>query len=328
MNCKERVRRTAAFEETDRAPAGLFGTHPDYEDRLAEYAGAGSAEAMYRLFGIDVWHSRVGLTYTGSPGPDKPQPFAEVSSADKVEAWPFPDMKDYDASDLVRHLEDHREFSVCGGINSAVFHHYLGMCGQENAFCFLRTQPETAKAIIRRITDFWVSYLRKVLEAGRGLIDIIENCNDFGTQRSMFISPEDFRTFFKPEIKRLYDTAKEYGVLYMQHSCGAVSPIIPDFIEMGADILNPIQVTAADMDIEDLVRRFGGKITFYGGIDTQFLLPNGPEERIRRETKKLLGLFPRGGLILSGTQGLMDDIPLSHAAAMLDLHNRKKDTGI
>ena len=139
----------------------------------------------------------------------------------------------------------------------------------------------------------------------------------------MFISREDFCEFFKPEIKRLYNTAKEYGVIYMQHSCGAVKPIIPDFIEMGADILNPIQVMADGMDIEDLVQKFKGKITFYGGIDTQILLPNGPEDKIRQEVIKLIKYFyGSGGLILSGTQGLMDDIPLSHAAAMLDLKNR------
>ncbi|MHB1154307.1 MAG: uroporphyrinogen decarboxylase family protein [Eubacteriales bacterium] len=322
MNSKERVRRAVNFIEADRVPAGLFGTHPDYELGLAKYIGVGNIEEMYKQLGVDIWHSQAGLSYVGSPGPNVAQPFAEVSTVDEVEAWPFPDMKDYDTTEFIKHLETHQDFSVCGGINSAVFHHFLGMCGQENALCFLKTQPDVAKAIIRRITDFWVAYLRKILESGRGLIDIIENCNDFGAQRSMFISPDDFREFFKPEMKRLYDTAKEYGVMYMQHSCGAVKPIIPDFIEMGADILNPIQVMAIGMDLDELVRRFGGRITFYGGIDTQILLPNGPEELIRSETVKLIKFFDRGGLILSATQGLMDDIPFSHAVAMLDLKNR------
>lgn len=324
MNSKDRVRRAVTFKEADRVPAGLFGTHVDYEERLAKFIGAGSIEEMYRILGIDIWHSQVGLKYTGSMNLAlNPHPFAEVSTVDEVEAWPFPDLNDYDATDLVRHLEAHQDFCVCGGINSAVFHHFLGMCGQENALCFLKLQPAVAKAIIRRITDYWVDYLKKVLESCSGLIDIIENCNDFGTQRSMFISREDFCEFFKPELKRLYNTAKEYGVIYMQHSCGAVKPIIPDFIEMGADILNPIQVMADGMDIEGLVQKFKGKITFYGGIDTQNLLPNGPEDKIRQEVIKLIQYFNNsGGLILSGTQGLMDDIPLSHACAMLDLKNR------
>jgi len=331
LNSKERVKRVVAYREVDRVPAGLFGTHVEYEMGLAKYIGVSSIEEMYRVLGVDVWHCRTGLRYTAQPvfrngirtdiwgianvGP----PFAKVSSVDEVEAYPFPDAKDFDATELVKEIEEHQEFTVCGGINSAIFHNYLAMCGQENGFCYLKQQPEVAKAIIHRITDFWVGYLRKVLEAGRGKIDIIENCNDFGTQRGMFISVEDFREFFRPQLQRLYDTTKEYGVIYMQHSCGAISPIIPDFIEMGADILNPIQTRAAGMEIEKLVKEYKGKITFYGGIDTQYLLPRGPEESIRTEVQRLTGYFGRGGgLILSGSQGLMEDIPYAHAVAMLE----------
>ncbi|WP_049783361.1 uroporphyrinogen decarboxylase family protein [Mahella australiensis] len=326
MNSKERVRRAVAFKEVDRVPAGLFGTPTYYEEGLAKYIGTGSIEEMYCALGVDIWHCKFGLKYVDDT-PNPPQnyagitklPFEYVYTVDEVEAYEFPDISKFDAAELAKEIEEHQQFAVCGGINSAIFHHYLWMCGQENALCYLKSQPDVAKAIIRRITDFFVEYLKKVLEAGRGKIDIIENCNDFGTQRSMFISPDDFREFFKPQLKRLYDTAKEYGVMYMQHSCGAIAPIIPDFIEMGADILNPIQVMADGMDIERLAKEYKGKITFYGGIDTQHLLPEGPEERIREEARKTVGYFDKeGGYILSGSQGLLDDIPYSHAVAMLE----------
>ncbi len=188
----------------------------------------------------------------------------------------------------------------------------------------LSLAPEIAKAIIRKITDFWVGYLKKVLQAGKGCIDIIENCNDFGTQRSLFICPEQFREFFRPELQRLYDVTKEYGAKVMQHSCGAIAPIIPDFIEMGADILNPIQVEADGMEIAPLVRNHGKQICFYGGIDTQRLLPKGPVKRIEKETRKLIDFFGyEGGLILAGSQGLMNDIPYEHAIAMLTAGHRQ-----
>ncbi len=324
MNSKERVKRAVGYQEVDRIPTGLFGTHTDYEKGLSKYIGVHTVEEMYRKLGVDIWHSKAKLAYTGSMDLEKklkenPTPFAEVSSIEQVEAYVFPDPEDFDTTDYVRELSTHQEFCVCGGINSAIFHHYLGMCGQENALCYLKTQPQVAMHIIRRITDYWVAYLRKILITGIGKIDIIENCNDFGTQRSMFISPDDFRVFFKPQLKRLYDTTKEFGVLYMQHCCGAIAPIIPDFIEMGADILNPIQIAADGMEIDKLVEDFKGKITFYGGIDTQRLLPNGSLEMIREEVRKLSGIFGKGGgLILGGSQGLMEDIPFQHAFAMLD----------
>ena len=324
MTPKQRLSRAVAYEEVDRAPAGLFGTHTDYEEALARHIGASSIEAMYLELGVDIWHSKVGLRYKGEGNPlgstpENPHPFARMTTIDEVEAYPFPGPEDFDATELVAHLRDHQEFAVCGGINSAIYHHYLGLCGQENALCFLKQQPDVAKAMIGRITDYFVVYLRQVLEAGDGLIDMVENCNDFGTQRSMFISAEDFREFFREPLKQMYDLAKEHDVLYMQHSCGSVGPIIDDFIEMGADILNPIQVEADGMDIEDLVERYKGRITFYGGIDTQRLLPHGPEALIRSEVSRLIGYFGTGGgLIMGGSQGLLEDIPYDHAVAMLD----------
>ena len=187
----------------------------------------------------------------------------------------------------------------------------------------LHLEPELAKAIIRKITDFWEGYLRKVLEAGKGRIDIIENCNDFGTQSSLFISPDQFREFFKPALQRLYNVTKEYGAKVMQHSCGAIAPIIPDFIEMGADILNPIQVSSTGMDLEMLVPEYGKQICFYGGIDTQWVLPQGPVDKIKADTRHLIELFGhQGGLILAGSQGLMNDIPFDNALAMLQEPSR------
>ena len=333
MTSKERVLRAIAYREVDRTPTGLFGTAGEYEDGLARYVGAENREAMYRLLGIDMWHCGAGLDFVGAqPMRDGvatdiwgqaaalPPPFSEVSSIDEVEAYlPWPRIADFNGERLAKEIAAHQEFAVVGGINSCVFHYYLWLCGQENGLMFLHLQPDVAHAIIRRITDFWVDYLTKVLELGAGRIDIIENCNDFGTQRSMFISAEMFCTFFRPTLQRLYRVTKNYGAKVMQHSCGAIAPIIPDFVAMGADILNPIQVTADGMEIAGLVEKFNGQFTFYGGIDTQYLLPQGPPERIRQEARRVLNLFGnQGGLILSGSQGLMSDIPFAHAVAMFE----------
>lgn len=321
MNCKTRTAAAIRFQPTDRAPAGLFGTHPDYEQGLAEYIGVKTIEEMYRRLGVDVWHARTRLCFPQNNdwfhqknGP----PFADADSIDFIREFQFMRPCEMDCDSYINELDTHSEFFICGGINSAIFHRYMDLCGQENALCLLRQDPELAQAIIDKITDFYVEYLELVLKAGAGKIDMIENCNDFGTQRSMFISVDDFRTFFKKPLKRLYDTAKKRGVFYMQHSCGSVFPIISDYIEMGADVLNPIQVLADHMSVNEIAAAFGGKITLYGGIDTQWLLPTGTSEDVRAETSRVLNLFKdKGGYILSGSQGLMDDIPFENAKAML-----------
>jgi uroporphyrinogen decarboxylase len=334
MNSVERIKNSILYKEVDRIPAGLFGTSLEYEKGLAEYLGCCCVEEMYRHLSIDVWHTG-SLVYRGGekhyrgrkidPGKElyyerNPYPpFCDVTSVEEVEEYPFPSIDDYDETNLMKEIEAHSEFALCTGINSAIFHNYLYMCGQENGLCYIKTKPNIAHAIIRRITDFWVAYLERTLEVAAGRAVMVENCNDFGTQVSMFISPEDFRVYFRPQLQRLYDVAHKYGVFYMQHSCGAITPIIEDFIEMGADILNPIQTSADGMKLEQVVEQFYGRITFYGGIDTQYLLPNGPEEKIRDNVRKAISLFGlNGGFILSGSQGLMNDIPYAHAVAMLD----------
>ncbi len=340
MDSKERVLRAINYQETDRVPVGIFGTAKDYQEGLAKYINASSIEEMHKILGIDIWHGGGGLHYTGEEryyngektdiwgipisgylqgDPGKKGPLREVSSIDEVEAYKWPSVDNFSSEGLLERIEEHSYFAVEGGIHAPIFHLFTWLCGQERALMSLLTEPDLSKAIIGKITDFYVGYLKIVLQAGKGKIDIIENCNDFGTQRSMFMSPDTFREFFKPALKRIYDITKEYGAKVMQHSCGAIDPIIPDLIEIGVDILNPIQVAADNMNICDLHRKYKGKLTFYGAIDTQELLPKGPIDKIQKEVRKTIDLFGKeGGYILSGSQGFIEDISYDHALAMFE----------
>ena len=338
MNCSDRVRNAMTYKKVDRIPAGLFGTSPEYEKQLGLFVGAETREAMYRKLAVDVWHTGglvykgPSLFYQGRPadviqdfyGEHNPwPPFAQIRTADEIMAYPLPSIEQFDGEALDQEIRSHEEFALCTGINAAIFHNYLYMCGQENALCLLKEQPDLALAMISRITDFWVDFLKRTLDvaAGRGVF--VENCNDFGTQNSMFISAEDFRHFFKPQLKRLCDIAHSYGVLYMQHSCGDVYPILADYLDIGVDVLNPVQVMAKDMALASVVGQYKGRLAFYGGIDTQYLLPQGPIPEIQATVRRAVSLFGAdGGFILSGSQGLMDDIPYAHAAAMLDVSLR------
>lgn len=325
-------------QEADRAPFSLFGTNTPNMERIMRFTGHASIEELYRAIGIDIWYAP-GLKYLGPQRTYRGEqadlwgippsvykdgdssracPLMEVSSVDEVEAyeWPIPM---FDASALDAALDTHGEFAVLGGVWAPVFHNLTWLCGFETTLMNVAIQPEVTEALVRRVTDYWVAYTRKVLETGRGRIDLIENCNDFGTQKSLIMNPEAFRRFFKPALKRLYDTIHEFGVKVMQHSCGAIAPIIPDLIEIGADIINPVQVSAAGMDIGFLKSNYGGKVAFLGGIDTQHVLPEGPVERIRNVTRNTLDVMAAdGGYILAPSQGVEADIPVEHLLAMFD----------
>ncbi|MDO8685791.1 MAG: uroporphyrinogen decarboxylase family protein, partial [Clostridiales bacterium] len=117
-----------------------------------------------------------------------------------------------------------------------------------------------------------------------------------------------------------FDVMKEYGAKAMLHSCGSIASIIPDIIEIGVDILDPIQVSAEGMNPEDLKRRFGDKITLHGGIDTQHLLCNGTVDEVKRETSRIAKIFSEGsGYILAGTQDFQNDIPVENIVAVYDV---------
>lgn len=211
-------------------------------------------------------------------------------------------------------MNSHSEFAIIGGVWAPIFHDVCWLCGIEDTNVNLLIEPEIVEALIRRVTDFWIAYTRKTLEAARGRIDIVENCNCFGGQKDLVISPAVFRKFMKPALKRLYDTIKEYDVLIFQHSCGAIEPIIGDFIELGADIINPVQVSAYGMDPIVLKKKYGKDVTFCGGIDTQRVLPFGTAEEVRAECRRISGILGDGG----GSQALEDDIPEENVHAMFD----------
>ncbi len=238
---------------------------------------------------------------------------------DEVEAYPWPSIDDFDGSDLERQLDEHSDFAIIGGVWAPIFHQVAWLCGLEDTFVNLIAQPEVTEALIRHVTDFWVEYTRKTLQIARGKIDIVENCNCFGGQTGLIMSDESFRRYMKPALKRLYDVIKEFDVKVFQHSCGAIAPIIPDFIEIGADILNPVQVSARGMDPEILKNSFGDQLTFCGGIDTQEVLPFWSADEVRREVRRIIGILgENGGYIVAGSQALEDDIPVENILAMFD----------
>jgi uroporphyrinogen decarboxylase len=181
------------------------------------------------------------------------------------------------------------------------------------------TKPEVTAAIIEHVVDYEVEATRRFLEAADGLLDITYFGNDFGTQRGLFISPRMWERFMRPGLARFFDVSHAYGCRVMKHSCGSIRNIIPQFIEDGVDILDPVQVRAADMELSGLVRDFGDRVTFHGGVDTQHTLPFCSTADVRAQVRSYLDLTrERGGYILCGSQDLIEDIPTENILAMYD----------
>ena len=154
-----------------------------------------------------------------------------------------------------------------------------------------RRSAEIAEAILGRIFQVDQSVFQRILDQVADRIELVYIAEDLGTQESLLMSPRMFRQFLKPRMKRLIDLAHSYGVKVMHRDDGAIRPRIPDLIEAGIDILNPVQWRCRGMDREGLVRDFGRALIFHGGIDNQQTLPFGTPEDVRRQVAENIRIF-------------------------------------
>ncbi len=194
------------------------------------------------------------------------------------------------------------------------------MRGMENILMDLILNPKFVDELLHGIADYVIGTMEILFE--RFEFDGIAISDDYGTQKSLLMSPADWRRFVKPRLAEIYEFAKNHGRTVFQHSDGYIYPIIGDLIDIGCDILHPIQPEA--MDIFKLKREFGQDLTFCGGMRTQDLLPQGTPEEIRNEVKKLKTELGRGsGYIMSNGITIQADVPLDNIVAMIDEAQKK-----
>jgi len=342
---RERMSAALAHKKTDRAPAN-YQAHPDVTDRLLERLGLKKLEDLLRYFEVEmrrIWFSyRQPDTGPDEEGyltnfwgvrhhPDKDyhdpsaiSPFDENTTVDDVYAhdWPSPDALDY--SGIRAQCEKHYDTYTTYGSPWCPFFHEVGwIIGQEPFFIWMHTKPEVVDAIIDCVVSYEVEVTRRFLEACDRMLDIAFYGNDFGTQRGLVVSPAMWERFLRKPLKRYFDVSRDFGCVVMKHSCGAVRDIIPAMMEDGMQALDPVQVRAAGMDFAGLVRDFGDRLTFHGGVDTQHTLPFGSVEEVRDQVRAYREITrDGGGYIMTGSQDLIEDIPLDNILAMYDENAR------
>jgi uroporphyrinogen decarboxylase len=341
MTSRERVLAALAHKPTDRMPAD-FGAQTSVTEALVKQTGVADTEELLVSLGVDM--RAVWFDYSQpDTGPDADgycrtmwggrrrskdapvlSPFTEDSTVDDVHAhaWPDPDRLDYSKA-RAQCAKHHDRYITYGSTWSPFFHEIGWLIGQEPFLEWMHTKPEVVHAILTHMVDYEIETTRRFFESTRGVLDIAYFGNDFGTQRGCFISPKLWQTFIRPPLKRYFDLAHDFGCLVMQHSCGSIRDLIPALIEDGVDILDPIQTAATGMDLAGLVRDFGERLVFHGGMDTQTLMPFGSADDVRAQVRAYRDLTrARGGYILCGSQAFIADIPLDNILAMYD-ENRK-----
>jgi uroporphyrinogen decarboxylase len=339
MNSRDRVMAAVNHQQTDRVPADLWAEDEVWQ-RLERDLGVGSQDAVRQRLDVDVryispvyppdvvangvkqnmWGERWMMANTpwGMNWEHVEGALAKVTSLAEIEAFPWPSCDNVDYSGLARQCDRYAGYAIAYG-NADIFERPALVRGWENFLCDASLNPDWVDFITKKFLDFFVEDFNRCLEATGGRIDIFWALTDLGTQSGLLQSRKMFQRFIAPPIRTLAEQSHRHGVKFMFHSCGSVRELIPDLIELGVNILNPIQPAAAGMEPEGLKSDFGDKLCFHGGIDIQYLLPLEPAETVRTETKRRAKILGNGGgYILAPSHNLQQDIPTENVLAMYD----------
>jgi len=209
---------------------------------------------------------------------------------------------------------------VLQGFTAGILEQYAWLRGYSRGFMDLVVDEVVAGRILDKLVEIQATYWAKALGELRGLVDLVNASDDLASQHSLLISPATYRRVVKPRHKRLYASVKQANpeVKVLLHSCGAVRPLIPDLIEVGVDVLNPIQLGASDMDPLELKREFGKDLCFWGGgVDAQGVLSSGTPDQVRDQVKRNIdALAPGGGFVFAADHVIQANVPPENFVAM------------
>lgn len=244
----------------------------------------------------------------------------------KDHPWPSPDWWDFsELPAMIERLQQDGPFHVRFRLGS-FFEQAWALRGLEQFMLDIVIDPSIPAFIMDRILEVHLDNLKSVLDLAGDKLDMVYTYDDVATQKSLMISPKAWRELVKPRHQKILDLIHSYDKPAMYHCDGAVAPLIPELIEMGVNVLNPIQPDAAGMEPSSLKEQYGRQMTFHGGIDIIKTLPRGTTEQVQQEVKARVKILGKGGgYIMCSSHHIQPDTPLENVLAMYDPDLRVPD---
>lgn len=339
MTPKERWLAVLNHELPDRLPMDYWATG-EASSKLMDYLGCDSIQQVYERLHIDA-PVTVGPRYVGPPVPEGGDvhgcryrdvdyggglyrecvfhPLADYSSVEAIEAdytWPSADWFDY--SVIPAQVAGKEDLPVKGG-GSEPFLTYKELRGGEQAFMDLVLHPDIVHYCLDKLFGFCYENTRRIYEQVPGRVTLSYVAEDLGAQEGLLTSREHIGEFLLPRMKRMMDLAHEAGACVFFHSDGAVLEVIPDMVEAGIDVLNPIQWRCKGMDRQVLKDRFGDRVALHGAVDNQQTLAFGSVEQVRDEVVDNIRILGEGGgYILAPCHNIQTVSPPQNVVAMYE----------
>ncbi len=292
MNRKENLLRAIKREQPEWVPNGMKDIvcviPPVVERPIAA--------------GFDDWGVKYGFEKEAEGGT---YPLTHGNVIHDIETWreeiKVPDLDALDWTDLTQTWArlpldvaaiDRENTVVMGMVEFGIFERIYMLFGMEEALMYFLTDIDEMKEIAKIVADYKIKLITKFNDAIK--LDVVWYGDDWGTQTNLFLPPDIWRKVIKPETKRIYDCMHDLGIIVNQHSCGKIEKIFGDIVENGADMVNPCQPCN---DLKMLKSKYGDRISFFGGLDSQFVLnkPGVTAEEVRAEVRKRVGEMKLGG---------------------------------
>jgi uroporphyrinogen decarboxylase len=247
-------------------------------------------------------------------------PLAQAATKKDILNYPFPDHRieaRYDsAKEMIQKYGN--SHAIIGNVETMFFEISWYLTGLEKLMIDLLMEAEYVPALFDKIMEQIIIAGKKLIGMG---VDFLWCGDDFGGQQGMLIDPELWRKIIKPRVKYMFEEFRKVrpDLKIAWHSCGSILPIIPDFIEVGLDILNPIQPLAKGMEPEFLKKNYGRDLVFFGGIDVQELLPFGTPQMIKDEVRRRIDILGKdGGYIIAPAHNIQADTPVENVLAFIN----------
>lgn len=248
------------------------------------------------------------------------RPLSDIQHARDLARYRFPAVDAPGRWDLAREMTDRygRDYALIGMAELTVFEYAWNLVGLEKFLVDLTAGADYVEPLLDLVMHFNIEVSKVLIELGA---DVILTGDDFGTQGGMLISPRLWRRHFKERLRRVFDACKKADpdVILAYHSCGSIAPIIPELIEIGMEVLNPIQPTAKHMDPARLKASYGNDLAFFGGLDIQHVIPFGSVDDVRMEVKRRIReLGHDGGYLLAPAHDIQPETPVENVLAIFE----------
>ena len=312
MTAKENALRVMQFDNPERVVGGCPAHHVAYRGCNHEgYSGGGHHLPVGSRW-EDIWGTVWHREHKGVMGFPRGYPLADLPNDIPGYQW-----LDTDDDRIVGQIYQQAEgwesagAFLCGSHRDTLWEKSYMLVGMADLMCYFRTEPQAVRDLFRHIMDFQLGIAEHYLKIG---VEMVGMSDDLGTQRGPLLSPEFVYDFLVPEYKRLFSLYKQNGVLINFHSCGHIEPLLEMFMELGVDILNPVQATANDLN--EMRRVTQGRMALQGGVSSGVIV-SGPVEAIREEVRLRIWQLGRdGGYFCAPDQGM--PWPAEHIKALYE----------